>query len=399
MRILRLLTTALLLAVLAAGCFHDDGAPRIGVVLPLSGPNAVYGRQILDGIEFARRTLEQSRLPDDPPPPELVVIDDAGSGAKALEAIRRLSDEGVAAALVGYASDEVLAVRNEAAKRRLPVMTPAGSNDVITLNNPYLFRANFSDGFQAKALARYAYVDAHCRRMAVLLNLDEFAVYARDLGRQAIQSFVDMGGVSCGSAGFRESDTDFHAAVRELLQNEPDVILVPAYPACAGKIVATIRECGFRGLILGSDSWFGDAFLRNCGMNAAPAAFTSAIPADLSGNMADFAKRIMAAGYGIPTVNTVLGYDAMMLTELAVRPSSDADDILARYRQMSAMTGACDTLQLKPDGDMIRPVYINEIRQAPGAMPEFRLRRVIAPSTLDRVRHPEEGRMTLPWNM
>ena len=399
MRLLLFVLCGLLLAGLTGCQTGGDPAPRIGVVLPLSGPYAAYGRQILDGIEFARQTVQKTRTPGDPIP-ELVVLDDAGDGAKALQAFRKLADQHVIAALVGFSSAEVLAVRNEAAKREIPVITPTGSHDGITRDNDFLFRATFNDSFQAKALARYARVNARCSRMAVMLNLDENAVYARDLGRQTIQDFVDMGGTDCGSAGFRESDDDFRPAVTELLRGEPDVVMVPAYPACAGKIIATLRDCGFRGLILGSDSWWGDDLLRYCGMNAAPAVFPSTIPADMSGNMAAFKKRIMAAGYGEPTDNTVLGYDALLLLIPAIDDSDSSDEIVRRLGRIRALPGACDHLYLKENGDMIRPVYINEIASpAPGSMPGFRLRRVIPANRLERIRQPEEKRKNLLWNI
>ena len=194
MRLLLFLLCGLLL-IGTSGCqTGNTPAPRIGVVLPLSGPYAAYGRQILDGIEFARQTMQQTRTPGDPIP-ELVVLDNAGDGTKSLQAFRKLADQHVIAALVGFSSAEVLAIRNEAAKRKIPVITPTGTHDGITRDNDFLFRATFNDTYQAKALARYARVNARCSRMAVMLNLDENAVYADTVGGETYSGSELISGI------------------------------------------------------------------------------------------------------------------------------------------------------------------------------------------------------------
>ena len=76
---------------------------------------------------------------------------------------------------------------------------------------------------------------------------------------------------------FRETDKDFSAPVKLLLKEMPDVILVPAYSSSAGKIIRTLRETGFKGLILGGDSWNGTGLLANCG-DPGDAAFSSTLP-------------------------------------------------------------------------------------------------------------------------
>ncbi len=388
--------TAAGLLLAAAGCETSnrtkDDALKIGVVLPLSGENAAYGKDVLNGIECANSYLRQISPPGSKLP-ELIVVDDRSKGSEAAKSMQKLHDAGVAAALVGYSSEEALAVKSEAARLRLPVMTPAGSNDKITERNPYMFRTNFSDRQQAKSLAYYAYFGRRCRRMAALLNLDENAVYARDLGRQVAQSFVDYGGQQVFFGGFRESQTDFKGLLEEVANATPDVVMVPAYPAAAGRIVKQLREAGYGGLILGSDSWSGDVFLKECGPDAAPAVFSVPFaPGGPGREERNFCELYYNMYQREPNDNAALGYDALMLTYHATRDTVNSDEVLARFRQLRSFRGASGDLAVLPDGDVRRTVVMLQVvPDGKGGM-QFKLERRIPADRLEREEEPVKKR-------
>ena len=108
-----LLPALLLICGLIAGCQSGrslDEAPKIGVVLPLSGTYAQYGKEILNGIQVARAEMAVRNVNGFLP--ELLIYDDFGDGRKAQEIVRKLAAENVAAVLVGYTSHEALAVKD-----------------------------------------------------------------------------------------------------------------------------------------------------------------------------------------------------------------------------------------------------------------------------------------------
>ena len=364
-----------------------DDPLRIGVVLPLSGENAQAGKQVLAGIRCAHEMLRRD-LGKDVRLPELVVKDDRGRAARADAAVRELADRGVAAVLAGYRSSEALAVKSAAAELQLPVLTPTATNDGVTERNPYMFRAGFSDRQQAKALAYYARYRRRCGRMGVLLNLDENAVYSRDLGRQTAQEFVNFGGRLAGSAGFRESMTDFRPQLRDLLAAGLDVLFVPAYPACAGRIVRQARELGYRGLILGGDGWHGAEFLKECGENPGDAAFSVAYSPDLhTPEQQAFVRLFQELNHTVPSVNEALGFEAMMLMFMATREAYDSDQIRERFAQIRSYPGVSGGVQMTADGDCRRNVFINVVDSDKGGRPVIRLGDTIAPDMLYRQEH------------
>lgn len=390
----RLAVAAAAILAGAAGCRSDlrdlpgDAArPRIGVVLPLSGNHAVHGQEIKAGIECAMEQLRREGR--DREVPALEFIDDRGSGADAARAVERLASSGATAALVGYLSTEVLAVKTEAARLRFPVLSPTATNNEITSRNDYVLRACFSDDAQAKALAYYARYIRRCDRMAILIDLDENAVYARDLARLTGMNFNLYLGSMVRAGGYRESQTDFKMVLKELIAAAPDVILIPAYPATAGKIVRQARELGYAGLLLGSDSWHGEEFFRNCGPNPGDVAFSSAYSPKLgTPEQLNFAKRFEERNGREPGANAALGYDAGLMIAMAVRNAKTPEEIIANLRQIRNFTGSAGEITMLPDGEVARSIYIHSFKKDAQGKPILLLENIIRYSDLKRIPTP-----------
>jgi hypothetical protein len=160
------------------------------------------------------------------------------------------------------------------------------------------------------------------------------------------------------------------------------VIFVPAYSACAGRIVKALRLAGFRGLILGGDSWNGEqAFAANCG-DPGDAAFSTAFSPDAPG-MQDtlFWKLYLEQNKRPPTVYEMLGFDSMLLAAAVTRATSGSEDVLMKFEQLRQFHGGAGTVFLKEGGDVSRPVYINRVfYRKPAGPAEFRYERTIPPN-------------------
>lgn len=372
------------ICLLFAGCMtmqRDPNVPaKIGVILPLSGENGEFGRRILDGIQCGRVALEKQ--PGATLLPELLIGDSRGLPADIRSAALDMIAQGAAILIVGYNSAEALAVKSLAAEYRIPVITPNGSNDRITENNPYMFRATFSDSQQAKAIANYAFYERRMRRLSVMLNLDENAVYSRDLGRLTAQAFADCGGVVSSAVGFRETDPDFNAPVKLLLRDFPDAVFVPAYAACAGRIVKTLRAAGFRGLILGGDSWNGEQlFAAGCG-DPGDAVFSSAYAPDAPALQNNLFQNLFREQFKrAPGVYEMLGFDTMLLAATVTRGTASSEEVLTKFAQHRHFQGGAGRVFLKPDGNISRAIYINRVLYNPPSGPaRFCYERTVPPN-------------------
>ena len=382
MRLLSLLPAGLAACLCLAGCLSADRDPnapaKIGVILPLTGEYGEYGQRILRGIRCGRVALE--RQPGASLLPELLVGDSRGLPDDVRSAALQMIGQGAAILLVGYTSREALAVKSIAQEYEIPVITPGGSSDRITENNPYMFRASFSDRQQARAAASYARHTRRFERMAVMLNLDENAVYSRDLGRQTAQAFADFGGTVVSAVGFRETDKDFSGPVKMLLKEQPDVVFVPAYPACAGKIVKALRDAGFKGLALGGDGWYGDDFLAHCGPQVGDAAFSSVYAPDAPAIRGNGFRQLYAELHQTsPTVHEALGFDSLLLAATVTRGTANSGEVLEKFSRMREFDGALGRVLMKNNGELSRPTCITRVVRSPEGKLKFKFETIIRP--------------------
>lgn len=350
------------LAAVFSGCAMESEIreTRIGVVLPLTGENAGPGKRMLAGIRAAAERVNRNGGAAGHPV-KLVVVDMRSVYTQIYPAMRDLDARQVKAVLAGYSSTDVLNIGPAAAEFGIPVLLPAASMNELTRNNEYISRLAFTDQAQSKALAYYARFAARFDRMGILINLDEKAVYSRDIGRRTGQEFVQQGGRVVKRAGFREDSADFRPALRQLIQADAEVIVAPASAAAAARIVRQARELGFTGTILGSDSWNEPEFFAAVGPKPGECVF----PAQFSAVAATPAQTELAQALRkAPETLTdaeVLGYDAMNVLAAALDSGETGSGLAAMLRKIHRYPGAVGEISIKSDGEAHRRIFLQNI--------------------------------------
>lgn len=165
---LNLLLIAALLVVQGAPIAASEvPTPKVGVIIPLSGPMAEWGRSIQLGIEFAREKLD-SRV-------EFIFEDEAAcDAARALTAAQKL--------LHVDKVDLLMAGCLNGLKSSLPVARKAGAlivslglvdDDLVTRGDRFLLTPSASIEAEAQAISRLLKEDGR-KRLAVLRVEDNF---------------------------------------------------------------------------------------------------------------------------------------------------------------------------------------------------------------------------------
>lgn len=136
-----------------------------------------------------------------------------------------------------------------------------------------IYRTCFTDSQQGEAIAAYAWYWRKLLRLAILISDDEQASYSRNVARAAANAFTELGGEVVQMVEFQGDREEFAKKLRDLVAYNPQAILVPAEPDNAGVLVKYIRELGYRGLLLGPESWDEREFFSNCGADPGDCAF------------------------------------------------------------------------------------------------------------------------------
>ena len=143
-----LLSTALL------SCFVFAKDVNVGVVLPLTGPVAAYGQDVLAGVELANKIMPKAKNGDTI---NLVVLDSKGDKVETSTAALRLVSKDKVVTIIGEATTpNTMQVISVAEDKKVPMIAPVASGDKLLDNKKYSSRVCFMDSFQGQKFADYA---------------------------------------------------------------------------------------------------------------------------------------------------------------------------------------------------------------------------------------------------
>jgi branched-chain amino acid transport system substrate-binding protein len=299
--------------------------------------------------------------------PHEVVLVSRHTGARADEAaaaMRSLINRDSADVVVGPQFSRLAVTAATVANAAdVPMIAPMASSPAVTDGRPLVSRMAFLDAVQGEVLARFVYDSLGVRRAASMHNAA--SGYGGEIVGLFSATFSELGGRMVAREAHAADDTSAHRAeVDRMLAQQPEVLLLPDLSPRDSVMLRRLREAGFRGRVLGSDSWDAVSMAR--------------IP-DLSGTIivANWDRRTErpAARYfmhqwnadpkaGDPRAAAVATYDAVHLLARAAekagvrsgRPLADSVQTFGRYE------GAMANYTFGGTGNPRRSATILEVR-------------------------------------
>lgn len=327
------LLVVLLLVCSVVGCNKDNKDKetiKLGSAGPLSGSVSIYGLAVKEGVELAVEEINAAGgVNVDGEMKKLELVDfindeaDAKKSAAALTSLISKDVDVVVGAVTSGATEGLIA---EAVKHGVPVITPTGTADKLTVGDNgderdvryNIFRACFYDSYQGTYMGQYA-ADQGVKKAYVLYNNDED--YSKGL-KDAFVETATANNVNVVTAAYSKQDKDFNAFWVPILEGGYDCVYVPDYYENVYNILKTGYAKGYEGVCYGGDGWDGvikqvkegeDAsFLENCfytnhyfGESESPAVKT-------------FVEKYQAKYGSIPVSFAALGYDAVYIAKQAI---------------------------------------------------------------------------------
>lgn len=201
---------------------------KIGVNLELTGAVAAYGNAENDGIKLAVEEINKAGGVDGKKI-ELVTKDNKSENAEASTAATNLAIQSQVNAMIGPAtSGAVSAASLNAQKTGVPLLTPSGTQDDLTVGSDGVkkdvFRTTFQDSFQGQVLAQYAYSNLNAKK--VVLYYDNSSDYAKGIAEEFQEKYH---GEIVATATFASGDKDFQSALTKFKNLDYDAIVMPGY--------------------------------------------------------------------------------------------------------------------------------------------------------------------------
>jgi len=361
--ILALLPGALISCGSEAGQGSDDTL-KVGVILPMTGPQATYGEESWNGILLAQEDLvaaglppvkvkrkdKSGRLVSQEVPIKLALIlrdekstkQEAGTQAKAL-----IETEEVHVLIGSVASSNTKTIFQEARESEVPCISPASTNDTLTATGgPFTSRICFKDSFQGAVLARFALAQGWKKAATVV---DKGQDYSVGLAENFRKVFEAAGG-TVSFEYYVTEDTDFSNVIQNVANQDPDVIFTSGYYTQVGPMIKQAKEKWAHKPIIGGDGLDSPDFFNLVGDTTNEIFLSSHFAADAPDpRVRAFARRYKAKYGKSPGAMAALGYDVLFVLMDAVKRCEDPFDpekLAAAIDQTHGVAGITGTISL-----------------------------------------------------
>ncbi|GAA3026767.1 ABC transporter substrate-binding protein [Tetragenococcus solitarius] len=345
-----------------AGNKQEGDTIKVGLNLELSGAVAGYGTQEEEGAELAVEKINEDggilgkKV-------ELVKKDNKSDNNEAATTTANLTTNDGIVAMIGPAtSGAVKAAIPNVTKAQVPMITPSGTDDSITVSNDqvqdYVFRSCFQDSFQGVILAKYASDNLDADKAAI------FGDNSSDYATGLTKAFTDeYDGEVVAKENFTKGDKDFQAALTKLKKTDFDVLYVPGYYEEAGLIIKQAREMGIDQPIIGADGFGDEKMIQLAGKeNVSDVFYTGHFStlAPANDTVEPFIDDFNEKYDKEPSTFNALSYDAMLMIKEAIEneDSADSADIAKGLAELKDFVGVTGTISIDKDHNPEKPLVV-----------------------------------------
>lgn len=374
---MKLLTLAAL--AVAAGTFFGcspSGPPgvKIGLNAELTGEMPAVGASCKNAAQLFVDEVNAAgglAVGGKKYPINLVVGDNMAKADQAAAVAQRLISQQNVLALIGPNASACAIPASEIAESlRCPMITPWSTNPKTTVDpntgkpKQYVFRACFTDTFEARVLAKFALNNLHAKRAAVLYDVSSEAPNGQ--ANLFKQTFEADGGQIVAFETYTTGDRDFSAQLTKIRAAQPDIIFLPAYYNDVPLVAQQARQLGISTPFLGSDAWSSPQIIKLGGPAIDGSYFCNHYSTQIA---TPVAQKFMAAyqvKYNqLPDDVAALTYDAFGFLCQAITSAGKLDreavrDAISKIANYDGITG---TMRFEPgSGDPIKSAVILQIK-------------------------------------
>lgn len=183
----------------------------IGCLLPLSGPFAIYGQEVLNGIQLGMGLFNSS---EDDDSLDLIIKDTKGKTEDAVLGVEELANKEKVMAIIGpLASKTALAAAKKAQELGIPIITLT-QKDGITAEGDMVFRNFLTPSKEIKKLLDQAMKEMGLKRFGILYPDNSYGQFFMNLFWDEVEV---RGGSITAVESYGPDETDFAAEIKKMV--------------------------------------------------------------------------------------------------------------------------------------------------------------------------------------
>ena len=229
-----------------------EGAIKVGLIGPITGPAANYGLSVKRGAELARDEINAT---EGTTYFELRYEDDEHDPEKSVNAYNNLWDWGAQMIVGSVTTTPCIAVSAEAYNDRMFLLTPSASSTEVTEGKDNVFQICFTDPSQGKLSAECISEKALGTKIAVIYNNAD--AYSTGIYQTFEAEAQALGLEIVSVTTFTDDTTDFSVQVTSAKEAGADLVFLPMYYTPASMILKTADSMGYKPVFFGVDGMDG----------------------------------------------------------------------------------------------------------------------------------------------
>lgn len=308
-----------------------DGELKVGVIGPLTGGAAVYGKAVQYGAEIAAAQINAAGGING----MKVVLqaeDDENNAEKSVNAYNTLKDWGMQVLVGTTTSQPCIAVAEKSAADGIFEITPSGSS-TDCIKNDNVFQVCFTDPNQGIASADYISSLGFAKKLACIYKSDD--PYSAGIHEKFVSECAAKGLEIVADEAFTDqSATDFSSQLSKAKSAGAELIFLPIYADVATSILTQAKQIGVTAKFFGCDGLDGilgiDGFDKSLAENVI-------LLTPFASNATDdktvaFVKAYRDAGYDEANLNQFAAdsYDALFIVKKACEEAKVTKDMDAK---------------------------------------------------------------------
>lgn len=351
--------------MLSGGC-SEPRTIDIGFSAQLTGRQAELGVQERNGVMLAVDEINEAggiggRKVN------LIVKDDFGTPEGAVSADTELAQKKVVC-IIGHAtSAQTLAGLPVAQKNGIIMMSPTTSTAELSGEDDNFFRIIQSLVDRGRGLAEYVYKEKRQTKLAVIYDTVNKA-YVDSFWRVFSEKYRELGGVVVAEDTFSSSNanTDFESIVKKQSGSGAQALLIIAADTDTALIAQHARIVGWD-VPLYSSAWAQtDILVKNGGKAVEGMVLEQSFPlGSTAEKYVSFKERFKSVYGKDPAFAAAFGYETMqVLAQALAETKGESQGLKEALLEIRNYQGLVDTLSIDPNGDVIRPYYLGEVKNA-----------------------------------
>ncbi|MFA4974029.1 MAG: ABC transporter substrate-binding protein [bacterium] len=353
------------------GVVGEGAGIAVGVILPLSGKNALYGGSVLHGIECAIGLYQPCTGPGGV---RLVVRDSASLPGGAVAAVDEIAQDRDVIAIIGpLESADAFAAAQRAQELKIPIVSVSQRKGVAEIGE-YTFRNSTSQESEMRTLLDYAIGTRGWKRFFVIYPDNKMGGEYRVLFSEQAGK---MGGKVVSTRSYKQGQLQFvndlrgRGAVETMAVSNTldlstsaayDAVFIPDSPWVVGSLMQVLMLSGDKKVqLLGVPRWNNPKLVERGGEYVEGAVFVdSFFKGSPDGEASSFAANIRGA-YGVEaTLLEALGYDTMRMIYAAAneKGASGRESMKDALSGTQGFPGVAGNTSFDGNGDAQRRMFL-----------------------------------------